>query len=91
MTNISKHILQQGPEIFKVSWNRSFPFTNPILKLKLRREANDESFDWFKSYADLADILHGLIPEESSRILMLGCGNSKLSEDVGRRFLGSNR
>ncbi|KIM44617.1 hypothetical protein M413DRAFT_442578 [Hebeloma cylindrosporum] len=45
-------------------------------------EGNDESFDWFKSYADLADHLHGLIPEKSSRILMLGCGNSKLSEDM---------
>ena len=46
------------------------------------REANGETFDWFKSYADLAEILNGLIPEKSSRILMLGCGNSRLSEDV---------
>jgi len=45
-------------------------------------EAHNESFDWFKSYADLSDLLHELIPEKSSRILMLGCGNSKLSEDM---------
>jgi hypothetical protein len=58
--------------------------------LKLQREGNDESFDWFKSYADLADLLHELIPEKSSKVLMLGCGNSKLSENVGRPFLDSD-
>ncbi|KJA28183.1 hypothetical protein HYPSUDRAFT_156631 [Hypholoma sublateritium FD-334 SS-4] len=45
-------------------------------------EANGETFDWFKSYADLAEILHVLIPEKSAKILMLGCGNSRLSEDL---------
>ncbi|PPQ91499.1 hypothetical protein CVT25_013756 [Psilocybe cyanescens] len=45
-------------------------------------EKNNDSFDWFKSYADLADLLHNLIPNKSSRILMLGCGNSRLSEDM---------
>ncbi|PPQ72317.1 hypothetical protein CVT26_007274 [Gymnopilus dilepis] len=45
-------------------------------------EADNESFDWFKSYSDLVDLLHELIPDKSSRILMLGCGNSRLSEDM---------
>jgi len=45
-------------------------------------EEDKESFYWFKSYADLADLLHELIPNKSSRILMLGCGNSRLSEDM---------
>ncbi|KAF9480549.1 S-adenosyl-L-methionine-dependent methyltransferase [Pholiota conissans] len=45
-------------------------------------ESNGESFDWFKTYADLAELLHELIPNKSSKILMLGCGNSKLSEDM---------
>ncbi|KAF9563147.1 S-adenosyl-L-methionine-dependent methyltransferase [Agrocybe pediades] len=45
-------------------------------------EKDNDSFDWFKSYADLAELLHELIPEKSSRILMLGCGNSRLSEDM---------
>ena len=53
------------------------------------REA-DGDFDWFKSYADLAPIMHDLIPDKSSRILMLGCGNSKLSEEVGQLVLGKN-
>jgi len=45
-------------------------------------EGHNESFDWFKSYSDLAELLHALIPNKSSRILMLGCGNSTLSEDM---------
>ncbi|KDR80619.1 hypothetical protein GALMADRAFT_222214 [Galerina marginata CBS 339.88] len=45
-------------------------------------EEDKESFDWFKSYADLADLIHELIPNKSSRIIMLGCGNSRLSEDM---------
>ncbi|KAF5316829.1 hypothetical protein D9619_006317 [Psilocybe cf. subviscida] len=46
------------------------------------QESNGESFDWFKTYADLAELLHELIPDRSSKILMLGCGNSTLSEDM---------
>jgi len=46
------------------------------------QESEDGAFDWFKSYSELAGVLHELIPEKSSRILMLGCGNSKLSEDM---------
>ncbi|KAF5355280.1 hypothetical protein D9758_006080 [Tetrapyrgos nigripes] len=46
------------------------------------QEADGSSFDWFKSYSDIAHIIHELIPERASRILMLGCGNSKLSEEM---------
>ncbi|KAH9849951.1 S-adenosyl-L-methionine-dependent methyltransferase [Lenzites betulinus] len=46
------------------------------------QESEDSSFDWFKSYSDIADIIRELIPEKSSRILMLGCGNSTLSQDM---------
>jgi len=52
------------------------------------QESGDTSFDWFKSYADVADILRELIPGKGARILMLGCGNSKLSEEVRRLLLG---
>ncbi|KAI6042712.1 S-adenosyl-L-methionine-dependent methyltransferase [Pisolithus marmoratus] len=45
-------------------------------------EAPDDTFDWFKTYADLADDIRTLIPDKSVRILMLGCGNSKFSEDM---------
>ncbi|KAH8075844.1 S-adenosyl-L-methionine-dependent methyltransferase [Cristinia sonorae] len=46
------------------------------------QESEDESFDWFKTYADIAPILRELIPNKEAKILMLGCGNSKLSEDM---------
>ncbi|KAI0681934.1 S-adenosyl-L-methionine-dependent methyltransferase [Cerioporus squamosus] len=46
------------------------------------QEPEDSSFDWFKSYGDIADIMRELIPDKSSRILMLGCGNSTLSQDM---------
>ena len=51
-----------------------------------RRESEDSSFDWFKSYADVADIMRELIPDKSSRVLMLGCGNSTLSQDVSMQY-----
>ena len=51
-----------------------------------RRESEDSSFDWFKSYADVADIMRELIPDKSSRVLMLGCGNSTLSQDVSVQY-----
>ncbi|THG95936.1 hypothetical protein EW026_g5790 [Hermanssonia centrifuga] len=46
------------------------------------REPEDGSFDWFKSYADVAHIIRELIPDKDAKILMLGCGNSTLSEDM---------
>ncbi|KAF9245351.1 S-adenosyl-L-methionine-dependent methyltransferase [Melanogaster broomeanus] len=46
------------------------------------QEAPDSTFDWFKSYADLACHIRPLIPDKTARILMLGCGNSRFSEDM---------
>ncbi|KAI0773299.1 S-adenosyl-L-methionine-dependent methyltransferase [Trametes elegans] len=46
------------------------------------QESEDASFDWFKSYNDIAEIIREVIPDRSSRILMLGCGNSTLSQDM---------
>ncbi|KIP02687.1 hypothetical protein PHLGIDRAFT_32105 [Phlebiopsis gigantea 11061_1 CR5-6] len=45
-------------------------------------ESDDSTFDWFKKYEDIADLIRELIPDKSARILMLGCGNSTLSEDM---------
>ncbi|SOV07900.1 related to SEE1 - probable lysine methyltransferase [Ustilago sp. UG-2017a] len=39
-------------------------------------------FDWFKTYSDLQPLFDELIPDRSSRILMLGCGNSTLSPSM---------
>ncbi|KAI0794493.1 S-adenosyl-L-methionine-dependent methyltransferase [Fomes fomentarius] len=46
------------------------------------QESEDSSFDWFKSYSDIADILREIVPDKSSKVLMLGCGNSTLSQDM---------
>ncbi|KAF7309177.1 Methyltransf-25 domain-containing protein [Mycena kentingensis (nom. inval.)] len=46
------------------------------------KSGDDASFDWFKSYADIAPLLQELIPSKDARILMLGCGNSTLSQDM---------
>jgi hypothetical protein len=50
--------------------------------IRSERETADGSFDWFKSYSEISSLLKEYIPEKNARILMLGCGNSKLSEDV---------
>ncbi|WFD21250.1 hypothetical protein MCAP1_003511 [Malassezia caprae] len=41
-------------------------------------EAPDADFDWFRKYSDIREIINELVPDRSSRILMLGCGNSNL-------------
>ncbi|TFY75556.1 hypothetical protein EWM64_g8455 [Hericium alpestre] len=46
------------------------------------QEPEDASFDWFKKYEDVADLIREAIPDKSARILMLGCGNSTLSQDM---------
>lgn len=46
------------------------------------REATDATFDWFKKYEDVADLIRDAVPDKHARVLMLGCGNSTLSEDV---------
>ena len=46
------------------------------------KEAEGTMFDWFKKWSDLEHLVGPLIPNKDSRILMLGCGNSTLSEDM---------
>jgi len=46
--------------------------------MDVRKEA-ETTFDWFKSYKAL---LHAVLHDKLVRILVLGCGNSTLSEDV---------
>ncbi|KAJ1940256.1 hypothetical protein FBU59_003867 [Linderina macrospora] len=42
----------------------------------------DGVFDWFKTYRDLQPLFDKHISDRSSRIVMLGCGNSTLSGDM---------
>ena len=74
----------QGSQIRAVRW-LIFTFLQHH-KTHSSRESDDGSFDWFKSYSDISHIIHELIPDKSARILVLGCGNSKLSEEVSCSF-----
>ncbi|THU86245.1 S-adenosyl-L-methionine-dependent methyltransferase [Dendrothele bispora CBS 962.96] len=56
--------------------------TKEYWNTRYSQETDGASFDWFKSYSEIAEIIHNLIPSRSSKILMLGCGNSKLSEEM---------
>ncbi|KAH8520122.1 hypothetical protein H0E87_001545 [Populus deltoides] len=40
-----------------------------------------ESFDWYQRYASLRPLVRRYIPT-SSRVLMVGCGNALMSEDM---------
>ncbi|GAA5839018.1 hypothetical protein JCM11251_007854 [Rhodosporidiobolus azoricus] len=46
------------------------------------KEADDSSFDWFKTYAEIKDLINRYIPDRNASIVMLGCGNSTLSRDM---------
>ncbi|KAF8586366.1 S-adenosyl-L-methionine-dependent methyltransferase [Ramaria rubella] len=48
---------------------------------RYRNEAPDASFDWFKSYSQISGIIDEFVMPKSS-ILVLGCGNSTLSEEM---------
>lgn len=57
--------------------------TIPYLRdQRYAQEAEDVTFDWFKKYEDVVHLLHLVLPDKTARILMLGCGNSTLSEDM---------
>eukprot|EP00903_Cladosiphon_okamuranus_P015033 g13909.t1 len=64
--------------------SKSLPASNVVYKAKdywNRRFADEESYDWLASYADIAEFLHDEIPREA-RVLIVGCGNSSLSADM---------
>ncbi|KAI8647427.1 hypothetical protein BD408DRAFT_427814 [Parasitella parasitica] len=49
---------------------------------RYKKEDSNTTFDWFKTYADLKPLLNEAIRNKEARILMLGCGNSTLGEDM---------
>ncbi|GAA5907684.1 hypothetical protein JCM6882_008947 [Rhodosporidiobolus microsporus] len=46
------------------------------------KEADDSSFDWFKTYDEIKDLINRFTPDQEASIVMLGCGNSTLSRDM---------
>ncbi|GAA6002776.1 class I SAM-dependent methyltransferase [Rhodotorula paludigena] len=45
-------------------------------------EDDGASFDWCKRYADVRHLVRRYVPDQTARIVMLGCGNSTLSRDM---------
>lgn len=43
--------------------------------------SDPEAFDWYQSYAGLQELLASSVPKDG-RVLMAGCGNSRLSEEM---------
>jgi hypothetical protein len=77
---VSHYTDPQGPKICPVSLGADLYF-RVVRVMDVRREA-ETTFDWFKSYKDVAHLLRAVLPDKMARILILGCGNSTLSEDV---------
>ncbi|KAI8141340.1 S-adenosyl-L-methionine-dependent methyltransferase [Fennellomyces sp. T-0311] len=49
---------------------------------RYQNEDAQTTFDWFKTYDELKPLLREQIPNKEASILMLGCGNSTLGEDM---------
>ncbi|KAI9478403.1 MAG: S-adenosyl-L-methionine-dependent methyltransferase [Benjaminiella poitrasii] len=49
---------------------------------RYQKEDLTTTFDWFKTYTELKPLISEAIPNKESKILMLGCGNSTLGEDM---------
>ncbi|KAI9033996.1 S-adenosyl-L-methionine-dependent methyltransferase [Phycomyces nitens] len=49
---------------------------------RYKQENADTTFDWFKTYEELKPLFSEIIPSKDASILMLGCGNSTLGEDM---------
>jgi SAM-dependent methyltransferase len=47
-----------------------------------RYQKDNEQFDWYQRYDTLSPYLNEYIPKTSRRILMVGCGNSRMSEHM---------
>ena len=43
-------------------------------------------FDWYAEWAEIKPVFQQLVPESTNEdnVLMVGCGNSKLSEDMAK-------
>ncbi|BGP19885.1 hypothetical protein JCM10213_008641 [Rhodosporidiobolus nylandii] len=46
------------------------------------KEDEGNTFEWFKSYADVKKLVNRFVPDKEAKIVMLGCGNSALSQDM---------
>ena len=49
---------------------------------RYEEENKDEVFDWLESYASLNSYLSPYLTNKDMKILIIGCGNAKFSEDL---------
>ena len=49
---------------------------------RYRDEGDTGAYDWLQSYASLKNHLAPHLKSKDMRILLLGCGNAKFSEDL---------
>eukprot|EP00359_Climacostomum_virens_P003416 CAMPEP_0204907420 /NCGR_PEP_ID=MMETSP1397-20131031/6573_1 /ASSEMBLY_ACC=CAM_ASM_000891 /TAXON_ID=49980 /ORGANISM="Climacostomum Climacostomum virens, Strain Stock W-24" /LENGTH=206 /DNA_ID=CAMNT_0052076567 /DNA_START=1 /DNA_END=621 /DNA_ORIENTATION=- len=61
----------------------TFPDYSSVAYWNSRYEAEgDVSYDWLLSYAQLRSVIVPRLPNKQAEILILGCGNSSLSEEL---------
>ncbi|CAG8442169.1 10345_t:CDS:10 [Acaulospora morrowiae] len=56
--------------------------TKEYWEKRYSEESPATTFDWFKTFQDLKLLFDKHLPNKEIKILMLGCGNSTLSEDM---------
>ncbi|CEP16565.1 hypothetical protein [Parasitella parasitica] len=73
VASTSLNVVPEDPTAYK---------TQEYWEERYKKEDSNTTFDWFKTYADLKPLLNEAIPSKEAKILMLGCGNSTLGEDM---------
>ncbi|KAI7872481.1 S-adenosyl-L-methionine-dependent methyltransferase [Spinellus fusiger] len=67
----SLHVVPEDPTAYK---------SQAYWEERYQKEDEQTTFDWFKTYEELKPLLQ--LPNKEVSILMLGCGNSTLGEDM---------
>ncbi|GAB5589104.1 hypothetical protein Unana1_04004 [Umbelopsis nana] len=73
VASTSQEVIPEDPTAYK---------TQEYWEERYQKESPQVTFDWFKTYQDLKPTLNEVIPFKEASILMLGCGNSTLGEDM---------
>lgn len=53
-------------------------------KPKAAGGGGDEDFEWLASWGDLSGIVQLVIPDKTAKVLLVGCGSSRLGRDMAR-------
>lgn len=53
-------------------------------KPKAEGGGGDNDFEWLASWGDLSSIVELVIPDKAARVLLVGCGSSRLGRDMAR-------